>query len=444
MRNCLKSINHVVCSAAILVLTHTLQAQLSVSTIPHTQELVKDVLMGPGVEIANITYTGTADSKGAFVNRNTSMALSKGIVLSTGYVKYLPGPNKSQKFSGMMDGYGDKDLHMLAKQNTYDAAVLSFQFTCTSDMVRFEYVFGSDEYDEYVGSHFNDVFAFILKDLETGEVSNLAIIPGTSDPISINTINDSRHSAFYIDNRKHDTTLSEFTIELDGFTQPLLAFSKVVPGRSYLLKIAISDAGDSQLDSGVFIKAKSFQSQQEFVFRAETEAYFKAFKSKQYSSPSNPKIVEQVLKNPPADLEADSSSIARVPAKPLPSKSEPKTEHEPTNDAPQLTLFFDYDTDTLSSDWNEDIADWITALGNQRTRARFVIVGHTDQRGSTAYNEALGLRRAKFIKNELLNLAILPAQITTLSQGASAPADNRATEAAFAKNRRVILRAELP
>jgi len=67
----------------------------------------------------------------------------------------LPARLYGQRFTGR------SGLTVLAGIATFDAAVLNFDFIPDSDTVQFQYVFGSEEYNEFVGSPFNDVFGFL-------------------------------------------------------------------------------------------------------------------------------------------------------------------------------------------------------------------------------------------------------------------------------------------
>ena len=146
---------------------------------------------------------------------------------------------------------------------------MTITFIPSGNSLEFSYVFASEEYNEYVCSQFNDVFGFFVNG---GEYSNenIALIPGTDPPIpvSINNVNNGTvgsngeagncsdlqlaNSAFYVDNA--DGT----NIEYDGYTTTLTAVIAVVPGTEYTIKLAIADAGDGALDSGVFLEGESF------------------------------------------------------------------------------------------------------------------------------------------------------------------------------------------
>lgn len=65
-----------------------------------------------------------------------------------------------------------------------------------------------------------------------------------------------------------------------------------------------------------------------------------------------------------------------------------------------------------------------------------IVEGHCDERGTEAYNLALGERRASAAKNYLIDLGIDPERLVSISYGEERPVDPMQTEAAWAKNRR--------
>jgi len=137
----------------------------------------------------------------------------------------------------------------------------------SGDSIKFKYVFGSEEYLEWVGSGYNDVFGFFLSGPGiTGPFSgsgiNLAVVPSTATPVSINTINNVTNAIYYVDNGTGSTPLVNLHIQYDGFTVVMTAKAKVNCGDTYHIKLAISDAGDGVLDSGVFLEAGSFSSEE--------------------------------------------------------------------------------------------------------------------------------------------------------------------------------------
>jgi hypothetical protein len=225
-----------------------------------TAENLAQAIVGSGISISNVTYTGAEAASGYFSGGLAAgIGIESGIVLTSGYAANLNGTtNTSDNITGNNGLSGDFDLNSLIPgYTTYDATVLAFDFISTGDSAYFNYVFGSDEYNEYVGSSFNDVFGFFFN----GE--NIALIPGTTVPVSINNINLSSYATFYNNNDPSDFGSStSFPFEYDGFTSVFTAvITGLTAGQTYSLKLAIADAGDYILDSGVFIQAGSFSDQ---------------------------------------------------------------------------------------------------------------------------------------------------------------------------------------
>ncbi|MGB0036729.1 MAG: choice-of-anchor L domain-containing protein [Candidatus Acidiferrales bacterium] len=239
-------------------------------------------IVGPGVSVSNVTYTGALDAAGLFTDNSVAdttgaglVGFPGGIILSSGSISNVIGPNCDSGISTENFTSGDPDLTNLIGTNTNDAAVLEFDFVPTSPNLSFQYAFSSDEYNEFV-FQFNDVFAFFLTDTTTGQVTNVALLPGTTTPVSINNVNDgssdpaflafsAQNPQFFINNDFQVTDgvdTAPLNLEMDGLTTPLTASVQVVPGRTYHIKLAIADAIDDALDSNVFIEQGSLTSSQ--------------------------------------------------------------------------------------------------------------------------------------------------------------------------------------
>ncbi len=237
-------------------------AQLSVNTAMTPQQLVQNVLVGTGVTVSNITYTGAAGSIGQFTTGSTptNLGLTSGIIMSTGLVNGSPAIGSAATNWASTDNLmgGDPQLQSLVSATVQDATVLQFDFVPLSDTIKFRYVFGSEEYPEFVNMGFNDVFGFFVSGPNpaggTYTNVNIAKIPGTAMPVSIDNVNSGSYSQYYVAN---DNGMS---IVYDGFTTVLTAWCRVIPCLTYHLKIAIGDAGDGIYDSGVFLEANSFSS----------------------------------------------------------------------------------------------------------------------------------------------------------------------------------------
>ena len=209
-------------------------------------------LVGAGVTISNATYTGAAAASGYFSGGTAAgIGIESGIVMTSGSIANLNGSaNTSSGITGDngWDGYGPLDA-LNPGYTTHDASVLAFDFTTVGNAAYFTYAFGSDEYNEYVNTSYSDVFGFFLNG--TAVSDNQALIPGTATPVSINNVNNGANSVYYVDNES-----GGLPFEYDGVTVPLqVAMTGLTPGDTYHLTLAIADAGDWSLDSGVFIGA---------------------------------------------------------------------------------------------------------------------------------------------------------------------------------------------
>jgi gliding motility-associated-like protein len=251
--------------AAIIafVFASVVHAQLLVTTGQTPTWYVENVLLGGGVTVSNVTYVGPASSIGHFQTGGTStnLGLSEGLIMSTGVVNGTPAIGSAVTNFASTDNLsaGDALLNSLIPgYATQDAAILEFDFFPLSDTIRFRYVFGSEEYPEWVGSNYNDVFGFFVTGPNPlgGNYTNknIALIPGTATPVAINNIHSGSYAQYYVDNQ----ALNGQTIVFDGFTTALEAWLVVTPCVNYHIKIAIADAGDGVYDSAVFLEANSF------------------------------------------------------------------------------------------------------------------------------------------------------------------------------------------
>ncbi|MBX7182597.1 MAG: choice-of-anchor L domain-containing protein [Bacteroidia bacterium] len=223
------------------------------TTATDVQAFVTNTLLGGCVTASNIVYTGSPISIGTFTNGSSIIGFNSGVVMTSGAAAYSVGPNNSGNRSASNFENGDNDLNTLLNTFTNDACVIEFDFLPLSDTVRFTYVWGSEEYPEYVNSGYNDVFAFYLSGGPSNlPPTNIALIPGTSTPVSIDNVNQFTNSSFYINNAGGQG------LQYDGYTVPLEAVAAVVPCQSYHIKLVVADVGDYIYDSAVFLKAGSF------------------------------------------------------------------------------------------------------------------------------------------------------------------------------------------
>ncbi|MFM9985296.1 MAG: choice-of-anchor L domain-containing protein [Flavobacteriales bacterium] len=252
-------------------------SQLAVDNATNATEAVQTYLLGEGIEATNITFTGNNDQIASFTCTNCNLNIGSGVVMSSGNATTAAGPNNLAGASTLYSALSaDADLNAISAVNVYDAAILQFDFVPTGDSLIFSYVFGSDEYPEYINQNFNDAFGFFLSGpgisgpYQNGAI-NIAQIPGTSLPVSINNLNNGstgtngpcEYCQYYIHNgtgTQAPYNGSNLYIQPDGFTVVLQAFAEVICGETYHIKIAIADGGDSSINSWVFLEEGSFES----------------------------------------------------------------------------------------------------------------------------------------------------------------------------------------
>ncbi len=234
------------------------------------ETLIKEVFIGGNCfDVTDVTFAGQGDQIGSFSNGLTNVGFNSGVIMATGGISVAPGPNDQD---GASAGYGigtpDADLQNLTPGALFDMAAIEFDFTPTQSPLTFEYVFASEEYCEYVNTQFNDVFGFFISGPGIAGTQNLAVVPMTNIPITINTINHLVNSGFYV----HNTPASGnncgtippsiapavFELQYDGFTRKMVAVAQVIPCSTYHIKLKIADVGDGVWDSAVFLKGGSF------------------------------------------------------------------------------------------------------------------------------------------------------------------------------------------
>jgi outer membrane protein OmpA-like peptidoglycan-associated protein len=302
---------------AVLLSTGNSFGQIRLSSIK-VDEWVKKNFSGQGVVIGNVKFKGYPLSTLSFTSTPNVLQVQKGLILSTGnsynVAGYNNSHNQSSTFGDILSPQTDPDLSAIVNGKLYDICSVEFDFVPMDNSIQFSYQFGSDEYPEYVDSPYNDVFAFIVSDESSSK--NIALIPGSEVPVSINTVNFKLNQEHYIDNNLYkqvvikrqeplkatykgtlpgrilrgigsvfaingpvpgDQTVIQADPELlktldpnlyrnlryDGITKKLVAQTYVTPYKKYHLKIVIADVADNIYDSGVFIEDRSLTSKKD-------------------------------------------------------------------------------------------------------------------------------------------------------------------------------------
>jgi hypothetical protein len=263
-----------------LLFSFTTQAQLSVGDSISTA-LLLDYLQGDNVIIENVQWQCDSAAIATFDYSGPHLQSNEGLLMSSGAAVDAIGPNDNTPPSTFVMGGGDADLELATGSSTFSTCILEFDITPDFGILLFDYVFGSEEYPEFVGS-FNDGFLFLVSGpgIEGPYSSpfpegsqNFCIIPGTDLPVTINNLNNGNdglsgpctNCQYYIHNglgNEAPFDSLDTYIAYDGLTQQLLGNVEVSPGETYHVKIVIGDAADSAFDSGVFIQKQGFRSAQ--------------------------------------------------------------------------------------------------------------------------------------------------------------------------------------
>ena len=255
--NILKKASTILTGATLFFLGTTASVK-AINIVPSSdgQTLVNNIA-GKGINIVpgSVSYTGAGCASGTFTDGFISgIGIDSGIILTTGCAKSAVGPNTSDGTTTSHWISGDSDLNgLIPGPSTNDATILEFDIESKGGDLFFNYVFASEEYNEYVDSSFNDVFGFFVDGV------NIPLIPGTNQPVSVNSINGNSNPWFFNNNDLSDGG-PFYDIEYDGFTNLFTAKLFGLSAGTHTLKFAIADAGDSALDSAVFIQEDSLVS----------------------------------------------------------------------------------------------------------------------------------------------------------------------------------------
>lgn len=468
-------------------------AQIRLSAIK-VEDWIKKNFTGQGVVVGNITQKGYPLSVLSFTNKDI-LEIPQGLVLSTGNSYHVAGYNGTHNQSSAFttDSQADPDLSVYIKEKLFDICSIEFDFVPTENSVQFNYQFGSDEYPEYVGSAYNDIFAFIISDGVSKK--NIALVPESKVPVSINTINHKLNTNHYIDNNlfsqvvvkrqqpaanKNYGTLpgrvlravgSIFggdggaapdrvviqpdpeliksrnptmyrNLRYDGITKKMVAQAYVTPYKKYHLKIIIADVSDNIYDSGVFIEDRSLTAKKD-VTQPGFQDYPDLSKLVDPNLILQGKSLEEILPEgykPTIEKSAPQYVPLRDPG-PLTEEPRPVRVQTPAKaDAVALNnvvVNFEFDKSDVQPAEMEKLRRAMLEYQKVRGQYTFEIKGHTDSIGSLDYNMALSERRNRAVREairEILGAApAVPAQAKAFIE----PVAENSTEEGRHANRRV-------
>lgn len=259
----------------LLLLSSKTYGQITLTDNQSANQLVQRIL-GSGITVSNPTLNCTGIANATFTTGTTNLGLTGGIVLTTGRAVTLSptqiginGSSTSSPNNVNFVNTVDPDIQTLKPGFAQrDLCRLEFDFVPKGDTLSLNYVFASEEYSVGNCSQYSDIFGVFISGPGITGNKNITLVPNTSVPVSINSINDGTNlnstctslhpnapfTALY-------TANSSTSISYNGFTKVMTATSAVTPFASYHVKIAIVDISDSFNDSGVFIGEGSFTSE---------------------------------------------------------------------------------------------------------------------------------------------------------------------------------------
>ena len=241
---------------------------VSVNDTENTPSQLVDVLLDNAcVEVSNVSASST-QSVAYFNNNGGNFPIDEGIIIRSGKAKLSEGNYSGQNLSSTINNSSDPYLEEINNSSGQsstitDVAFLEFDFVPLSSDFNFNFLFASNEYGEWQCAS-SDTFAFLLTNLSTGEVTNLAVVPNTEVPVSVRNIKDESYNPScessneeYFESYQVDDA-SNSTINMRGYTAVMNASATIVPGQEYKIKLVIGDSNDANFDSAIFLSAGSF------------------------------------------------------------------------------------------------------------------------------------------------------------------------------------------
>ncbi len=235
------------------------------------QQLIEDILIDSdcisNVVVNNVVggnFGPTDQSYGYFDATGTSFPFESGIVLSTGRLTNVPGPNTSLSDDDAAGWNGDTDLEtILNETNTINATIIEFDFTSVATEISFRYIFASEEYQEGNPNtcQFSDLFGFLIRPINEQQYINIALVPDTQTPVKVTTVHPEIPGGCPAENEAWFESFNgpNTPINFNGQTKILTATAAVVPNETYHVKLVIADEQNFRFDSAVFLEAGSFR-----------------------------------------------------------------------------------------------------------------------------------------------------------------------------------------
>lgn len=238
----MKGLLAAVLGITLLLGAGTARAGLEVTTENDAMTLA-GMLRGDGVTVTAASLDGYDGQQGEFrAVADLTLDFNEGVVLTTGLAA-SPGGSGTQLGTG-----GAQVLSDLAGVATFDANVLAITFTSLTGSIYLNYFFASNEYGGWENHSYDDLIGIYLDSLDS---ANLAVVPGSGDPVSVNTLNGASNDSYFVANP------GIFNFPYTGFSRMFtVSATDLTPGE-HTLYLLIADGFDDIVDSGLFLQAGS-------------------------------------------------------------------------------------------------------------------------------------------------------------------------------------------
>jgi|GEM_PF-591788 len=447
--------------AILISVANLLCAQVEVDITVRSNALISEWFTGGRVQVSKVSALGKKASYGLLTDKSSRPLFGSAVIFSTGLAEAIRAPNRSSSTGRYLNYQGNRDLSQVAGYETHDVSGIAFDFVPEYEWMVFNYIFASEEYIEYVNSRYNDVFAFFITGPGYEEKTNLALIPGTQDPITINTINHEKYSDFYLDNNPFSLQgkpmndliakldpyyLNHYTF--DGMTKPLQIKAKVQPGEKYHIEIMVADVSDGRLDSAILLEGKSFTSLpddmelRKAIIASELKNFRRTYAPTVLGEGTPKELIPLVGGAEPYKLSLDTfymdenDSLMGMPYVEVEERTLENRLQERVDFNWKLLVNFGFDSYQLDGKAQRQIDEGMMYL-ESHPEVNLLVRGHTCTMGNRAYNHRLSKRRAESVAASLVKKGIPRDRIKTEAWDFQRPRVDNGTESNRSLNRRV-------
>jgi hypothetical protein len=317
-----------------------INAQITIDQTMTPEELVVDHLVGSGLGVSNVTFNGLPGTTlnnqiGLFSGTSGFVEFNEGIAFASGDIEQVTGVGFNPVDPNIVQ---DPDLLAIVNSGAgwytvNNCAILEFDFVPDFPYLTVGYVFMSMEYPGFTCSQFNDAFGFFVSGpgisgpYSNGAV-NIALIPDTETPVGINTVNSGSptgggiaqnclnanpnyvQDSIYFTNNNPITDVDD--IQFPGMTVNLYANYILTPGETYHIKLAVGDASDGALDSGVILEGASFSA---FPISGmeDYEEFINGMSLKLFPNPASEYLSFNLITENPAQLDVQLIDLSGKP-----------------------------------------------------------------------------------------------------------------------------------